>query len=129
MATILKVAMLVVLLGGCAFAQDLSSFPTSVGRKVNLMGPLSGPGKAGFYVSSAGGQVYLSDFRNTESIRLGTIVIVTGKLQHFVASSEACAEREDRPSACQASYYFIDGAEVRVARDNSFKSNPLRGSP
>src|SRR4249919_1920342 len=104
-----KVIVVSLLLAGCTTVMPLSG---RVGHNVELSGRLSGPGKEGLYVLSAGEPVYLSDYAG--SIPIGNNVLVKGKLQ-WVGDASSCPDASDCPDAARMAHYFIMGAQVRVA--------------
>lgn len=115
MTTCLGLVALAFLLAGCASGPSPSGLSRNVGRDVDLVGPLGGPGKAGFHVAVADGKVYLSDFTNAEAVPVGMTVLVTGRLQRYDAAPGACAKGADCSRASGPPYYFIEDAKVRIA--------------
>lgn len=113
MAAILRIAMLSLLVAGCASAPPPSALSASVGHNVELTGQLNGPGKSGFYILASNEPVYLADFSDSQTFPIGSEVIVTGKLQRVVPAAGTCAGRSSCPRAVPYTYYFVEDARVR----------------
>jgi glutamine amidotransferase-like uncharacterized protein len=86
-----------------------------IGQEIVLKGHFGGPGKPADYILTDVGQVFLKGHnqRRADSINYGDEIMVRGKLQRYIASSDRkISNKFDETRAIAPTHYFIESPEV-----------------